>query len=93
MEEFLNSRLKHQDRIVKKGPLFYQLDEDGLPIRYQPWLGGAFAFLYDFFMARDLAEFERFVFISAWGRPEWNQQYSSLISLDVLDQRFQIVEK
>ena len=46
--------LKPDVRIVKKGPLFFQLDKNGRPIRYQPWLGDALSFLYDFFIARSV---------------------------------------
>lgn len=46
--------LKPGIQVVKKGALFYQIDQNGRPIRYQPWLGDAFAFLYDFFMARSV---------------------------------------
>jgi len=46
--------LKPGIRITQKGPLFFQLDEKGRPIRFQPWLGDALAFLYDFFMSRSV---------------------------------------
>jgi len=47
-------KLKPGREIIHKGPLTYQLDQKGRPIRFQPWLGDAFAFLYDFFMTRSV---------------------------------------
>ena len=46
--------LKPGIQVVQKGQLFYQIDKNSRPIRYQPWLGNALAFLYDFFMARSV---------------------------------------
>ena len=40
--------------VIKKGTLYYQVDHQGRTIRFQPWLGDAFAFLYDFFMTRSV---------------------------------------
>jgi SAM-dependent methyltransferase len=46
--------LKPGIQVMQKGPLHYQLDDEGRPNRYQPWLGDAFAFLYDYFMTRSV---------------------------------------
>jgi SAM-dependent methyltransferase len=54
MEDPMATRLKPCVRTTKIGPLFYQLDAEGRPIRFQPWLADAFAFLYDTFMARSV---------------------------------------
>ena len=46
--------LKPGINIIQKGALHFQLDQGNRPKRFQPWLGDAFAFLYDFFMARSV---------------------------------------
>ncbi|MFW5713531.1 MAG: class I SAM-dependent methyltransferase [Brevefilum sp.] len=48
------TQIKHGIQTRQKGMLIYQLDENDRPIRYQPWLGNAFAFLYDFFMVHSI---------------------------------------
>lgn len=50
----MSTPLKPGIRITQKGPLRFQLDQNGRPIRCQPWLGDSLAFLYDFFMARSV---------------------------------------
>ncbi len=40
--------LKNQVRSVRKEGLNYLIGEGGKPIRFKPWIGDAFSFLYDF---------------------------------------------
>lgn len=47
-------RLKPGIKTIQRDPLIFQLDEHNRPVRYQPWLGDAFALLYDFFMTRSV---------------------------------------
>lgn len=54
MEGLLITRLKPNVQITQKGPLYYQLDQQGRPIRFQPKIGDVFAFLYDFIMAHSI---------------------------------------
>lgn len=50
----MSTPLKPGVRVRQKGALFYQIDGQGRPLRFQPWLGDAFACLYDFFMTRSV---------------------------------------
>ena len=53
-ENTWSTPLKPGIRVIKKGPLVYQVNPQGCPLRFQPWLGDVFAFLYDVFMTRSV---------------------------------------
>jgi len=40
--------------IINKRGLYYSLDDRGKPLKFKPWLGDAFSFLYDFIMKNSI---------------------------------------
>jgi ubiquinone/menaquinone biosynthesis C-methylase UbiE len=50
----MSTSLKPGIRVIQKGSLYFQVYDQGRLIRFQPWLGDAFAFLYDFSMTHSI---------------------------------------
>ena len=46
--------LKNEINVIKKKGLHYILEEGGNPVKFKPWLGDAFSFLYDFIMKNSI---------------------------------------
>ena len=46
--------LNKKIRTIKVNGLNYILGEDDKPVRFKPWLGDSFSFLYDFFMRKSV---------------------------------------
>lgn len=47
-------KLKPTIKVIKKKDLYYTLDSENRLIRYRPWLGDSFSFLYDLIMERTI---------------------------------------
>jgi SAM-dependent methyltransferase len=48
------SMLKKITRVINKKGLNYVIGTDGKPLRFKPWLGDSFSFLYDFIMRKSI---------------------------------------
>jgi len=48
------AKLKPAVQITKKGKLFYIVEDRGRVMKFRPWLGDSFAFLYDFIMRKSV---------------------------------------
>ena len=48
------TKLKPNIRIAKKGRLHYLVERDNRLVRFKPWLGDSFSFLYDFVMSHSV---------------------------------------
>ena len=46
--------LKKDRRAIKKNGLYYIVEDGGRLLKFKPWLGDAFSFLYDFFMKNSI---------------------------------------
>jgi len=48
------TEIRPEIRIIKKGKLCHIVGKDNRLLRFKPWLGDSFAFLYDFIMSRSI---------------------------------------
>jgi ubiquinone/menaquinone biosynthesis C-methylase UbiE len=48
------TKLKPDTKIVRKGRLCYLVESDNRLLRFKPWLGDSFSFLYDFIMSNSI---------------------------------------
>ena len=42
--------LKNGKKAIENKGLYYIVEDGGRPLKFKPWLGDAFSFLYDFIM-------------------------------------------
>jgi SAM-dependent methyltransferase len=50
----MTSMLKKGTKVINKKGLNYVIGTDGKPLRFKPWLGDSFSFLYDFIMRKSI---------------------------------------
>jgi SAM-dependent methyltransferase len=48
------SMLKKDTKVINKKGLKYVIGPDGRPLRFKPWIGDSFSFLYDFIMRKSI---------------------------------------
>jgi hypothetical protein len=46
--------LKKGTKVINRKGLNYVIGPDGRPLRYKPWIGDSFSFLYDFIMRKSI---------------------------------------